>query len=112
MESNLFPAAIAEMEFGGLVPRLSEDLAKLVSNVHVTGRAGTLSLKLKIKPAGPRGQVEIVSDIDLKLPKPEQGKSLFFANEHGQLLRRDPRQLEMALEDDAHAPRKAKAVGE
>jgi hypothetical protein len=101
---NPFLEALPELEYGSLAPRLGEDLAKLVAEVTATRKAGSITLKLKIKPAGDRGQVEIISDVDLKLPKPEPGKSLFFGTDKGQLLRHDPRQQKLPGFEDEDGP--------
>lgn len=107
LDSNYFAVALSHMDFGSLLPALSEDLTTLVKEVHANGRPGSLTLTLKIKPAGTRGQVEITADTNLKRPKADPSKSLFFATEHGQLLRSDPRQKEFPFAEDEDAPRKA-----
>lgn len=107
LESNSFATSLADMEFGALIPRLSEELCTIVRAVRQTGRAGGLALGITIKPTGV-GQVEVITKVTPKHPAPDAGKSIFFTSEHGQLLRRDPRQLTMkAIEDDADAPRRA-----
>ena len=99
LPSNFFASAISKMDYGGLAHRLSEDLLTIVREVHSTGRAGGLTLKLDIKPSGDGGRVEITDDITLRRPKGQKGKSMFFATEHGQLLERDPRQKEFKFGD-------------
>jgi hypothetical protein len=109
-DSNYFATALAHMDYGALLPSLSEDLQLLVKEVKASGRNGSLTLTLKLKPTGNRGQVEIISDSTLKRPKADPGKSIFFATDRGELLREDPRQktLKFGEEFDEHAPRKAK----
>lgn len=110
LDSNSFQLAIAEMEMGSLLPRLSEDLNALVKAVRAEGRKGKLTLELEIKPSGANGQVKITSDVKVKAPQPEKGESIFFSTEHGQLMRQDPRQRELPFgkkDEDADAPRKA-----
>jgi hypothetical protein len=100
---------LSHLDYGALLPSLSEDLQLLTKEVKASGRAGTLSLTLKIKPTGNRGQVEITSDSTLKRPKADPAKSIFFATDKGELLRDDPRQKKLPFgeEFDAHGPRKS-----
>jgi hypothetical protein len=113
LDSNYFAVALSHMDYGALLPSLSEDLQLLVKEVKASGRAGSLTLTLKLKPTGNRGQLEIVSDSTLKRPKADPGKSIFFATDRGELLREDPRQAKLKFGEDLdqHAPRKS-AVGQ
>lgn len=108
--SNFFISTLTDLAQGDLAPMLSEDLANLVKEVRDQQNKGSLTLKLTIKPAGGDGKVEVQSDVDLKLPKPDPGLSLFFSTEHGQLLRRNPNQRELPFKDNPNAqdsPRRA-----
>jgi hypothetical protein len=109
LDSNHFAVVLSHLDYGALLPSLSEDLQLLTKEVKASGRAGTLSLTLKIKPTGNRGQVEITSDSTLKRPKADPAKSIFFATDKGELLRDDPRQKKLPFgeEFDAHGPRKS-----
>lgn len=113
LDSNHFAVVLSHIDFGALLPSLSEDLQLLTKEVKASGRPGSLSLSLKIKPTGNRGQVEIVADATLKRPKADPSKSIFFATDKGELLRDDPRQKKLPFGEDfdEHAPRKSKVVG-
>jgi len=106
--SNHFATVLAKLDYGALLPSLSEDLTLLTKEVHASGRAGSISLTLKLKPTGNRGQVEIIADSTLKRPKADASKSIFFATNKGELLRDDPRQKKLPFGEDfdADAPRK------
>lgn len=108
LDSNHFATVLAKLDYGALLPSLSEDLQLLTKEVFASGRAGSLSLTLKLKPTGNRGQVEIVADATLKRPKADPSKSIFFATNKGELLRDDPRQKKLPFGEDfdADAPRK------
>lgn len=74
-----------------------ESLRSLVEAVRLTGKAGSVALVLKVKPAS-RGDTEVlqVEDaITLKLPQPERGQTIMFATDDNQLQRQDPRQPEL-----------------
>jgi hypothetical protein len=105
-DSNYFATALAAMDYGNTLAQLSDGLAVLVKEVAALGRPGSLSLTIKLKPTGGRGQLEVVSEVTTKRPTSEPGKSLFFAGPSGELLREDPRQRKLDLGDDINAPRK------
>ena len=68
---NLF---LADLNDGLTHTGLTADLHELVQTVQSTGRAGSMTLKIKIAPASRGGDVDkitIVADRKLELPKPE-----------------------------------------
>ena len=69
-----------------------------------TGRAGTLTYKIKILPNARKG-VRVEDTVDVKKPKEELGISYFWVGQGGALLRNDPNQTELQLrtvaDDDA-----------
>lgn len=87
-----FTDTLATMRYGTLVDDLTTKLNELTNSVASTGKAGTITLVLQLKP-GKGGQIEVFDDIKLKLPKEERGSSIMFATPDGNLSREDPRQL-------------------
>ena len=73
---------------------LSDALADVTRRVLEHRKPGSVTLKLDIKP-GPGASVELVDKITVKAPEGQRESSLFFADEHGNLSRKDPRQLEL-----------------
>ena len=58
-----------------------------------TGKAGTLTLTIKMKPIGGKaGQMELETDVKAKLPTPTKGKTILFTTPDNNLQRQDPRQ--------------------
>ena len=101
--------ALLQGKTGGVMLHdLDEQLAALVRSVQMTRKGGTLTYKVKISPNAKAG-VKIDDELSIKEPKAEAGVSFFFADEHGTLLRNDPRQATLPLrsvDDDAEqAPR-------
>jgi hypothetical protein len=94
-----FLAMLQQQRRGECMNDLADAVRKLTTAVQLTGRAGDLVLKLTLRPAskGAGNALVIEDDIRLKEPKPEQPGSIFFADEDGNLLREDPRQLNMEL---------------
>jgi len=87
-----FTDTLSALRFGTLVDDLTKALHELTQKCTDTGRAGTLTLTLGLKP-GKGGQIEVFDDIKVKTPKEERGSSIMFATVEGNLQREDPRQL-------------------
>lgn len=89
-----FAAFLQEQAGGQLHAELSERLHDLLQAVQETGKAGSIALKLDIKPIpGTDGRTVTVTDtVTAKAPKTERPKSIFFLADDGNLSRTDPRQ--------------------
>ena len=87
---------LRDQRTGALNVELGEGLNKLVEAVETTGKAGTLTLKLTVKPAGKdTAGAMVVSDL-VTLKSPESHPEFFyFVDEDGNLTRSNPRQLPM-----------------
>lgn len=93
---RLFSDVLGDLGRGRTLDSLSERLDVLAEAVCETGKAGSLTLKLAVKPNGD-GSVEIVDEIKAVVPDASRGKTVFFTSERG-LVRSDPRQSEMFRE--------------
>lgn len=89
-----FAQTIDSLRFGTLSDELTDKLRELVNQCATTGRAGTITLTLALKP-GKGGQIEVFDEVKLKLPKEEKGSSLMFATPENNLQREDPRQMQL-----------------
>lgn len=79
--SKLFTDTLRDMRNGQTVRELTDAMADVIQRVKDTGKAGELTLKLKIAPASRGGEVTtvIVTDnVTTKLPVMERGASIFF----------------------------------
>lgn len=94
-----FAAVIQEQRSGLLHSELSHELASLVSAVLSTGKAGTLTLAVKVTPNKDGVTVMVTDKVTVKMPEGERGAAVFFVQGDGNLVRRDPRQLEMPLRE-------------
>jgi len=103
---SLFLATLQRHRGGRLLAQASDKLREVVAGVHETGKPGTLTLTLSIKPAQ-RGQSAVVVTDKLagKVPTLEAEASFWFATPGGQLCKEDPRQttFEMGIVDGARA---------
>lgn len=105
-----FAEWLKEQRSGLAASELSEKLAELVEAVTTHGKTGTLTLRIKVAPAGKvgMGTVFVSDDITLKAPEGERPDSIFFVDGDFGLIRNDPRQL--SLRDELPAP--GTALGE
>ncbi|WP_405676854.1 hypothetical protein OG292_19645 [Streptomyces sp. NBC_01511] len=89
-----FAAFLQEQAGGQLHDELSEKLHGLIEAIKDTGKGGSISLKIDIKPIpNTDGRTLTVTDsVAAKLPRTERPKSIFFATDDGNLSRSDPRQ--------------------
>lgn len=86
-----FTDTLAALRLGSLSDDLSDKMNELTNKCVETGRAGSLTLKITLKP-GNAGQIEVLDDIKMTMPKEQKGSSLMFATTEGNLQREDPRQ--------------------
>jgi hypothetical protein len=84
---------------------LAEKLAKLIEEVKVTGKKGTLSITFEVKPVDGGGQAVIVNDaIRLKMPERTREGSMAFIGEGNRLQRTDPSAMPLFDDDIKSAP--------
>lgn len=100
-----FGVILNELNEGSTHAALSADLAELLRTVQATGRAGSLTLKIKIVPAvrtsggGTVDKVNITADRKLELPKPEMPSDFFYLTDDGETTRNHPRQHSLELRE-------------
>lgn len=92
-----FAAFVQEQRGGGLHGELSDALADLVNAVQETGKPGTLTLAVKVTPNKDGVTVMVTDKITVKAPEGDRGAAIFFVQGDGNLVRRDPRQIELPL---------------
>lgn len=88
-----FTDVLRDHRNGRLVDQLSQRLAKVVEAVEETGKAGAITLKLKIEPnKGEEGAFTVVPSISTSMPENDLPKALFYSDGEGNLLRESPNQ--------------------
>lgn len=93
---KLITDILREYRQGRAVDEASERLAELVRAVDETGKVGTLTIVLKVKPeAGGGTQKTIAAEIKMKKPEQPLPEAVFFSDEEGDLHRADPKQPEL-----------------
>lgn len=110
--SKPFSETLREIRRGELLAELKDKLVDVVQAVTVTGKAGSLTLTINVKPAskGDTHQLFVDAKVKTKEPEPEKSSTLFFAGADGELLRKDPRQHELDLREVPVTPKPLKEV--
>ena len=76
---------------GGLINDLNESLQSLVTMVMETGRAGSVNLKISLKPVSKNDDQLMVSDtMTIVPPKALPGQTVLWVNQDGELVRNAP----------------------
>jgi hypothetical protein len=93
---NLFLTTMQRHRGGKDLADVSLRLSEAVAAVASTGKPGSVTLTIKVKPAK-RGQNAVVVETDLKakVPSIEPEASFWFATPEGSLQTEDPRQMAM-----------------
>lgn len=100
-----FAHLLHEINEGSTHAALSGDLAELLRTVQVTGRAGKLTVTIKVVPAvrntsgGDIDRVNITVDRTLALPKPETPTDFFYLTDEGETTRNHPKQQHLELRE-------------
>lgn len=84
---------------GVTLDALSDKLNELVAAVTDQNKSGSLTISIKLKPAGNSGALEVGVDAKVKKPENPPGVSIFFATPENNLQRQDPRQSTMELRE-------------
>lgn len=97
-KSNEFLSALQRHRAGGLLEDASGKLNEVVAAVALTGKAGSLTIKLNVKPASRGHAAVVVQDtVTSKVPRLEPEASFWFATAEGHLQTEDPRQKQLPL---------------
>ncbi|MGH3355255.1 MAG: hypothetical protein ACRDOJ_05120 [Nocardioidaceae bacterium] len=90
-----FADFLREQASGRTHDELGESLHDLVDRVRDTGKKGSVTLTVTVAPMKDDIDTLVISDeIKLRLPEHDRKASIFYPDEHGNLTRRDPRQLD------------------
>ena len=105
-----FAAFLQEQRNGGLHGELSDALAALVEAVLEHGKKGSIVLTVTVAPNADGVTVTVTDKVKTTIPEGDRGAAIFFVDEHGNLTRRNPAQIELPLREVVD--RKRKAAGE
>ena len=92
-------AVRVETEDGDLLPIMDvagDKFNELINAVTAYNKAGTLTLKVAIKPST-AGALAVKAEVSITKPKGMPAESLLWATPEGNLEAEDPRQMKMEL---------------
>jgi len=95
--ARLFTDVIRDIAGGELVDEATTAINNLVSAVDETGKGGSLTIKISVKPNGRGGGMNVGYDVAAKLPQGEKLTSVMWPTPEGDLLASDPRQKSLDL---------------
>jgi hypothetical protein len=90
-----FADTLQKLQRGKTARELALAMQDLTGAVMDTGRAGSITLTLKVSKSKAGGMVEISDSWSVKAPKPDREVSMFFVDDDHNLHRQDPRQGEL-----------------
>jgi len=90
-----FADTLQRLQDGRTARELGEALQQLVAAVEETGRAGTLTLQIKVSKSKASRMVEVLDTWRVKTPELDRPTSLFYIDEEHNLHRKDPIQDEL-----------------
>lgn len=95
-----FAAVLADLGRAVVIDEAGVQLQQLAATVKETGKKGRLVLTVEIQPMkGNEAALMVHAKTDLKLPSSEPIGGVFFPDQHGNLLREDPRQIAIPLRE-------------
>lgn len=87
---------LRDIRRGRAVEQATRLLAEVVRAVDETGKAGEVTIKMKVKPEkGGGSQKTITCEVKAKKPEADIPEAVFFSDPDGDLHRTDPAQSEM-----------------
>lgn len=91
-----FTATLVDIRNGGLVDDATELLSELVKNVQDSGKGGTLTLKIEIKPfAKSADAMSVKGTVSATMPKVADNEEVFFATYENNLSRNNEKQRDL-----------------
>jgi len=105
---RLITDVLRDIRRGRPVEEATNALADVVKAVDETGKEGSVTITLKVKPSKHGGpEKTLICDVKAKKPIAEIAPAVFFSDADGDLHRVDPNQEEMDLKS---APRDVNAA--
>lgn len=96
-KNTSFCQTLGNLQHGDTVNQLDNLLTEALQASNDTGKVSKVSLTLTIKPNG-RGTYKILDDVKSTLPKFDREPTVLFTDGDQQLVREDPRQQKLKLE--------------
>ncbi len=102
---RLITDVLRDIRKGRPVEEATMALADVVRAVDETGKEGSVTITLKIKPAKHGGpEKTLIAEVKSKKPIADIAPAVFFSDQDGDLHRVDPNQEEMQLDEVSDKP--------
>ncbi|MCM1958008.1 hypothetical protein NCZ17_01300 [Acinetobacter modestus] len=109
-KNTSFSQTLSNLQRGNTLEELDNLLTEALQATQDTGKQSTITVKLTIKPNG-NGVYKIIDDVKSTLPKFDKEPTVLFTDRDQQLVREDPRQQKLNLEQiDESGPVEVKAL--
>lgn len=83
---------------GDFASEISDKLAEVSKAAIETGKPGTVTIKIKVKPMQGLEAVAIEDKVTATIPEGDPTRAVFYINDDGDLERNDPKQRELPLQ--------------
>jgi hypothetical protein len=104
---------LREMRRGRIVEDATDALGEVVKAVDATNKAGSVTIKLTVKPSKDGGWEKTLSAaISTSVPRPDLPDAVFFSNADGDLVRDDPDQRALFGDVEPSGRAQPRAVGD
>lgn len=106
---------LALLGHGEFFDQLTDKRLELENAISETGKAGDITIKIKVAPNGQGKRVLTFEPVKIKKPVVPAGSTYVFASQSGQYLENDPEQRELPLKNVTsidEGARQLRAVGE
>lgn len=100
---------LCRVDSGNLVDELDGQLTELLQSVQTLGKKGKMKIELEFTPNG-MSKIAVTYDVSIKAPKEKRHAYSLFTTPNGQLVSRDPDQMEMDLRSVEPGKRKVREV--
>lgn len=109
-----FSQTLTHLNKGAVEIETTEELAKLVKAVRETGKAGqiTLTLKVSLFNKNDENMVKIDPVVTAKIPELEIGTNVMWSTADGDLLRDDPEKMQREVRAVDTGPQTLKTVSD
>jgi hypothetical protein len=99
MATQSYMDTLLGLRDGSAIVEASERLTELIAAVRETGKGGSITLKINVRPAS-KGKAKttvlmLEDQITDAIPQFDKEATMFFASDENLLSKRDPRQMEI-----------------
>ena len=109
---HLFDDVLRQIRKGAAIEEATRALADVVRAVDDSGKPGSITVTLHVKPAKHGGsEKQLLAEIKTKTPRCDVAGAIFFSDQDGDLHRADPRQEGLKFGDGGEGGGTIKAMG-